>query len=88
MVLILSLIRHQKKGREIPMPLTKHEVEQLLSRIDNLKDYTLLLFGFSSGVRVGELAFDYNSINWRKATFRYGMKRKTGIGKCMFLITF
>jgi len=47
-------------------PLTKHEVEQLLSKVDNLKDYTLLLFGFSSGVRVGELSFDYNSIIWQE----------------------
>ena len=45
-------------------PLTKAEVEQLLSKIDNLKDYTLLLLGFYSGVRVGELSFDYNSIIW------------------------
>jgi integrase len=31
-----------------------------------LKDYTLLLFGFYSGVRVGELTFDYNSIIWEE----------------------
>lgn len=34
--------------------------------MDDLKDYTLLLFGFHSGVRVGELAFDYNSISWQE----------------------
>lgn len=47
-------------------PLTKGEVELLLSRIDNLRDYTLLLFGFFSGVRVGEASFDYNSICWEE----------------------
>jgi len=31
-----------------------------------LKDYTLLLFGFYCGVRVGELSFDYNSIIWNE----------------------
>lgn len=44
--------------------LTRPEVERLLSKIDNLKDYTLLLFGFYSEVRVAELSFDYNSIIW------------------------
>jgi integrase len=57
----------KERKRNSNDPLTKHEVEQLLSKIDNLKDYTLLLFGFSSGVRVGELSFDYNSINWQEA---------------------
>jgi len=47
-------------------PLTRQEVEKVLSGIDNLKDYTLLLFGFYSGVRVGELLFDYNSIIWNE----------------------
>lgn len=47
-------------------PLTKREVEQVLSKVDNLRDYTLLLFGFYSGVRVSELAFDYNSVAWNE----------------------
>jgi len=47
-------------------PLTRQEVEQLLGKVDNLRDYTLLLLGFYSGVRVGELCFDYNSIVWEK----------------------
>lgn len=47
-------------------PLTKQEVEQLLGKVDNLRDYTLLLLGFYSGVRVGELCFDYNSIIWEE----------------------
>jgi len=54
------------RNRNSNDPLTKQEVEQLLGRIDNLKDYTLLLFGFYSGVRVGELCFDYNSIIWEE----------------------
>lgn len=41
-------------------------MELLLSKIVDLKDYTLLLFGFYSGVRVGELSFDYNSIIWNE----------------------
>jgi integrase len=57
----------KERKRNSNDPLTKHEVEQLLSKVDNLKDYTLLLFGFTSGVRVGELSFDYNSINWQEA---------------------
>ena len=48
-------------------PLTKQQVEQLLSKVDNLRDYTLLLLGFYSGVRVGELCFDYNSIIWEES---------------------
>jgi integrase len=47
-------------------PLTKQEVEQLLSKVDNLRDYTLLLLGFYSGLRVGEVGFDYNSIIWEE----------------------
>jgi integrase len=48
-------------------PLTKQQVGQLLSKVDNLRDYTLLLLGFYSGVRVGELCFDYNSIIWEES---------------------
>lgn len=44
------------RNRNNNAPLTKHEVEQLLSQVDNLKDYTLLLYGFYSGLRVGELS--------------------------------
>lgn len=44
-------------------PLSQQEVEALLNGIHDLQDYTLLLFGFSSGVRVSELSFDYNAIN-------------------------
>jgi integrase len=33
---------------------------------NNLRDYTLLLLGFYSGVRVGEVGFDYNSIIWEE----------------------
>jgi integrase len=47
-------------------PLTRQDVEQLLSKVDNLRDYTLLLLGFYSGVRVGELCFDYTSIIWEE----------------------
>jgi integrase len=48
-------------------PLTKPQVEHLLNKVDNLKDYTLLLLGFYSGVRVGELCFDYTSIIWEES---------------------
>ena len=51
------------RNRNSNDPLTKEEVELLLSKIDNLFDYTLLLFGLNSGVRVGEVGFDYNAIN-------------------------
>lgn len=45
-------------------PLTKAEVELLLSKVDSLMEHTLLLFGFSSGVRVGEaVGFGIESIN-------------------------
>ena len=47
-------------------PLSKREVERVLSKVDNLRDYTLLLFGFYSGVRVSELAFDHNSVSWNE----------------------
>ncbi len=57
---------NKTRNRNNNDPLTKSEVELLLSKIDNLKDYTLLLFGFYSGVRVGELSFDYNSIIWNE----------------------
>ena len=54
------------RSRNSNDPLTKQEVEHLLSRVHNLRDYTLLLFGFYSGIRVGELSFDYNSIVWEE----------------------
>jgi integrase len=57
--------RLTSKNRNNNDPLTKQEVEQL-SKIDNLKEYTLLLFGFYSGVRVGELSLHYNSIVWNE----------------------
>ena len=44
-------------------PLSEQEVELLLSKIDKLQDHTLLLFGFSSGVRVSEVMFDHTAIN-------------------------
>jgi integrase len=51
------------RNRNSNDPLSQQEVETLLGGIHDLGDYTLLLFGFSSGVRVGELAFDYNAIS-------------------------
>jgi hypothetical protein len=65
-------------------PLTKQEVEQL-GKVDNLRDYTLLLLGFYSGVRVGELCFDYNSIIWEESYVSIWMRKKTGTGKSIFL---
>jgi integrase len=57
----------KQRNRYSNDPLTKQEVEQLLSKVDNLRDYTLLLLGFYSGVRVGELCFDYNCIVWEES---------------------
>lgn len=61
-----SIKTSKQRNRYNNDPLTKQEVEQLLGKVDNLRDYTLLLLGFYSGVRVGELCFDYNSIIWEE----------------------
>jgi integrase len=66
----------QTRNRNSNDPLTKQEVELLLSKVDNLKDYTLLLFGFYSGARVGELTFDYNSIIWNGGYVRIWDEKK------------
>lgn len=47
-------------------PLTQAEVEALLTKITDLQDYTMLLFGFYTGVRVSELKFDYNAIDFQE----------------------
>lgn len=47
-------------------PLSRAEVELLLSKVTDLQDYTMLLLGFYSGVRVSELKFDYNAINFQE----------------------
>jgi integrase len=52
------------RNRNSNDPLSQQEVEVLLNAVHDLGDYTLLLFGFSSGIRVGELQFDYNAISW------------------------
>jgi integrase len=77
----------KERKRNSNDPLTKHEVEQLLSKVDNLKDYTLLLFGFSSGVRVGELSFDYNSINWQEGIVSVWDEKKDRYRKEFFDIS-
>jgi integrase len=61
-----SIKTNKLRNRYSNDPLTKQEVEHLLGKVDNLRDYTLLLFGLYSGVRVGELSFDYNSIIWEE----------------------
>lgn len=47
-------------------PLGREEVEILLSKVADLQDYTMLLFGFYSGVRVGELKFGYDAIQFQE----------------------
>ncbi len=53
----------QTRNRNNNDPLTSEEVELLLSKVDNLMEHTLLLFGFTAGVRVSETAFDHTAIN-------------------------
>lgn len=36
-------------------PLTREEVETLLSKVDNIMDHTLLVIGFYSGMRISEI---------------------------------
>lgn len=57
-------------------PLLRQEVELLLSKVTDLEDYTLLLFGFSAGVRVGELMFDYTAANWSEGYINIHDKKK------------
>ena len=47
-------------------PLSRAEVEALLTKVTDLQDYTMLLFGFYTGVRVSELKFDYNAIDFQE----------------------
>jgi len=49
-------IPRHKPEKSLPMVLSKSEIQDILNSIDNLKDKTILMTTYASGLRVSEVA--------------------------------
>ena len=49
-------IVHPKKEKKLPNVLSKHEIQNIISQIHNLKHKTMIMLIYSAGLRVSEVA--------------------------------
>jgi integrase len=75
--ILVAVQTFKKRNRAGNKPLTQDQIEKIMSEVDNIRDSTILNFGFNVGCRVSEVRnFSQDSIDWQQKSIKIWDEKK------------